>query len=190
MIFNFFAHIFGKSTGIITTTIVENEQYIDVDDDDADGNDITISSNNCYLMAAPATGSAMPCQGKLLPNTAGTSNTKSTASIECKRFSQQINSSGGREFQQQTNHKTNKNNHSRNDSNQLNKCIAIFLPCLYCILTSALLFVIYMIHARDLATLRSDLNGRFVGRDDIGVIVRNILHDKFVHERTQTLKRR
>lgn len=200
MIFNFFAQIFGistyKSSEIITTTIVDNDPNIDVDDDvdDGDADGIKISSNNCYLMAAsaPAAGSTMSRQREL--------DNDGSPLTDCnyRQSSLPFEGSGrgrdrgrGRDptvqFQQQTNHKTNQTN-DMNKSRKLNRresangisvytVYTLFSVFLICICTIAALLMAYMNRMNDIAQLRADLNGKFVGRSDIDVIVRNILHE-------------
>lgn len=203
MIFNFFARFFGKSTDksseVITATIVDNDPNIVVDDDDGDGNDITISSNDCYLLAAPETEPMMP-QQRGLDIDGNPSTAKLTASAECnyRRLSLPVSSGSGCDltvqFQQQTNNKTNQTNamcHSRNANPRRGKLsneisvytvYTLFASFFICICTIAVLLVAYMNRMSDIAQLRADLNGKFVGRDDIDVMVRNILHEWRIDE--------
>lgn len=208
MIFNFFARIFGKSTykssEIITTAIVENDSNADVDDDgdSNDGHDdITISSNKCYLMAAPAAAalqSTMPCERML------NADAKLTTSTNCnyRRLSMpnvgRTDGDGGEcgagcgrnlsvQFQRQTCHKTNQtidmNKSKRVDRGKSTNGMSIytvytlFVMFFICICTIAVLLMAYVNRMNDVVQLRADLNGKFVGRDDIDVIVRNILHE-------------
>lgn len=235
MIFNFFAQIFGKSTykssEIITTTIVENDPNIDVDADDDDDDasdgeggsgassggsvdDITINTNNCYLMAADAAtasaaagdaaASPMPCQRAFdAGSSTSTDDAKLTTSTDCnyRRLLSSLPFSGGKrrghnltvQFQQQTtNHnKTNQINDmnksrkmaaSRRSSKSMNgisvyTVYTLFVAFFICICTIAILLMAYVNRVNDIALLRADLNGKFVGRSDIDVIVRNILHE-------------
>lgn len=197
MIFNFFAHIFrgptNKSSEIITTTISELDSNIDVDDAD-----VTISSTNCYLMDAPAAEPTMSCQREIDTNSSP-STAKLTTSADCKWKRLLLPSGGGKaggvgcgrdlsvQFQQQTNHKTNQTNdmnvarnlnHSR-VSNEISACTVytLFASFFICICTIAVLLMAYVNRMNDIAQLRTDLNGKFVGRDDIDMIVRNILHE-------------
>lgn len=197
MIFDFFARIFGKSTyessGIITTTIVERDPNMDIDDDDADGDDITINSNNCYLMAAPAADQTMPCQRTLDSSPSTAKLTTATERHHYRRISVPVGSGGGAgcdlsvQFQQQTNRKTNqtndmnnsKNPNHRKSSNEISvyTVYTLFASFFICICTIAALLMAYMNRVNDIAQLRADFNGKFVGRDDIDVIVRNLLHE-------------
>lgn len=51
----------------------------------------------------------------------------------------------------------------------------LFASFFICICTIAVLLMAYMGRMNDIAHLRADLNGKFVGRDDIDAIVRNVL---------------
>lgn len=197
MIFNFFALIFRgatyKSSEIITTTIAEIDPNIVVDEDD-----VTISSTNCYSMDAPAVGPTMSRQRELDINSSpSTAKLTTSADGKCERLLLPFGGgeAGGRgcgrdlsvQFQQQTNHKTNQTNDMNNArnlnhskaSNELSACTVytLFASFFICICTIAVLLMAYVNRVNDIAQLRTDLNGQFVGRDDIDVLVRNILHE-------------
>lgn len=209
MIFNFFAGIFRgatyKSSEMITTTIAENDPNVDVDD-------VTITSTNCYLIDAPAAGPTVSCQRELdIYTSPSTAKLTTTADCECERFLLPCGGGAGSgsgcgrdlsvQFQQQTNHKTNQTNHMNNArnlnqskaSNEISACTAytLFASFFICICTIAMLLMAYVNRANDIAQLRADLNGKFVGREDIDVIVRNILHEFRINDDgIRTLKRR
>lgn len=211
MIFDFFARIFGKSTyessGIITTTIVERDPNMDIDDDDADGDDITINSNNCYLMAAPAADQTLACQCAHDSSPAITAKLAAAATERhhYRRISVPVDSSGAGcdltvQFQQQTNRKTNQTNDMNNsmspnhrkssDEISVYTAYTLFASFFICICTIAALLMAYMNRVNDMAQLRADFNGKFVGRDDIDVIVRNLLHEFQIDDGAiHTLKR-
>lgn len=155
-------------------------------------------------MDAPAAGPPMSCQRELDINSSpSTAKLTTAADCECERLL--LPCGGGRDlsvqFQQQTNHKTNQTNRMNNArnlshskaSNEISACTAytLFASFFICICTIAVLLMAYVNRVNDIAQLRADLNGNFVGREDIDVIVRNILHEfRFNDDGILTLKPR
>lgn len=173
MVFNFLDQIFGQSNcrtrEVITTTIVDSDNE----------NDDMNTTNNCCLHPMSSASSSNE-----LAATTVNSSKYNHRSPQRKPLDQSS------VYCEQRNHNSSTTtNHKLNEISFFSIYI-LFASLFICICTIAVLLITYINRVTDLAQIRDGLKGEFIGKDDIDIIVRNVLNDLKDDEQLVVFRRR